>query len=204
MSRAALVAASLALALLAPASTAAAGRATDQRWRPHVGGWFPTAQLPRAHESRRDGPPQRPSHRPPTHAPVTPPRTTPAGRPPATPPVVAPPAVTLPAVTPPPVVASPKPLGHVQVVAREFSLTLSRTSVAAGPVAIELDNLGQDPHDLRVERLDDPSAGLSFTLARPGTVTTRKLELAPGEWQLYCTLSDHAALGMSARVTVSG
>jgi uncharacterized cupredoxin-like copper-binding protein len=89
----------------------------------------------------------------------------------------------------------------MQVVAREFSLTLSRQAVGAGVVAIELSNHGEDPHDLRVERAD---SGFNFTLTKPGERTTRKLDLGPGTWKLYCTLDGHAALGMSATFTVAG
>jgi hypothetical protein len=99
---------------------------------------------------------------------------------------------------------APKPLARLQVVAREFTLTLSRGAVAAGRVAVELDNFGQDPHDLRVERTTDPSTGFNFTLAKPRTVSSRRLDLGPGTWKLFCTLPGHEALGMSATVTVGG
>ncbi|MEA2353379.1 MAG: hypothetical protein QOJ14_1793, partial [Thermoleophilaceae bacterium] len=89
-------------------------------------------------------------------------------------------------------------------VTREFSITLSRRTLPAGQVSIELANMGQDPHDLRVERADSPATAFSFTLAKPRTVSSRKLVLAPGEWKLYCTLDGHAAAGMSTTVTVSG
>jgi hypothetical protein len=120
------------------------------------------------------------------------------------PPTPRPPRPQVPTPSPTPTPRTPKPLARIQVIAREFSLTLSRRTVAAGPVAIELDNYGQDPHDLRVERGDDASTGFSFTLAKPRTVSSKKLELSPGEWKLYCTLPGHEELGMSARVTVSG
>jgi plastocyanin len=114
------------------------------------------------------------------------------------PPVQRPP-VERPPVTPP----APKPLSRMQVVAREFSLTLSRQSVTPGPVAIQLANHGQDPHDLRVERADDVLSGFGFTLTKPGEATTEKLDLGPGTWKLFCTLDGHAALGMSATLTVA-
>ena len=104
----------------------------------------------------------------------------------------------------PPTTPVPKPLARVQVIAREFSLTLSRGSLAAGLVAIELDNFGQDPHDLRVERVDSSSTGFSFELAKPSTVSSQKFTLTPGDWKLYCTLPGHEALGMSALLTVTG
>jgi plastocyanin len=113
------------------------------------------------------------------------------------PPVRRPPVERPPTTTP-----APKPLSRTQVVAREFSFTLSRQSVAAGTVAIELDNHGQDPHDLRVEPASGSLPAFDFALTKPGAVTTRKLELTPGTWKLYCTLDGHAALGMSATLTV--
>jgi uncharacterized cupredoxin-like copper-binding protein len=64
--------------------------------------------------------------------------------------------------------------------------------------------MGEDPHDLRVERVDPPVAGFTFTLAKPGSVSSRRFELAPGEWRLYCTLDGHAAAGMATTVTVTG
>jgi plastocyanin len=117
---------------------------------------------------------------------------------------VEPPAVKGPKPPPSTTPDPPKQLAHVQVVAREFSVTPSRKTLAAGRVAVELDNFGQDPHDLRVERQDHPSTGFNFTLAKPGTVSSRKLNLGPGTWKLYCTLPGHEALGMHALITVAG
>lgn len=117
-------------------------------------------------------------------------------------PVIAPP--TGQPGTDPGTAPAPKPLGHLQVIAREFSFTSSRQTLAAGTVAIELNNRGQDPHDLRVERADDGSTGFDFAVTKPSTLTSRKLELTPGKWKLYCTLPGHDQAGMHATVTVSG
>jgi plastocyanin len=111
-----------------------------------------------------------------------------------------PPRVPVP--TPPP--PKPRPLAHLQVVAREWSVTPSRLTLPAGRVAVELDNFGQDPHNLRVERVGDPATGFTFTLTRPRTQSTQKLDLGPGTWKLYCTLPGHEELGMRAFVTVTG
>jgi plastocyanin len=89
------------------------------------------------------------------------------------------------------------------VVAREFSMIPSRLSLAAGTVSVELNNRGEDPHDLRVERADSPGTGFDFALAKPSTVSSRKLDLAPGKWKLYCTLPGHDEAGMHAFVTVT-
>ena len=98
----------------------------------------------------------------------------------------------------------PRPLARVQAVTREWSITLSRRTLPAGQVSVELANMGEDPHDLRVERADAPATGFSFTLARPRSVSSKKVDLAPGEWKLYCTLDGHAAAGMRTTVTVTG
>jgi plastocyanin len=104
-----------------------------------------------------------------------------------------------PPVDPPTV---PKPLTRVQVLAREFSLTLSRPSVAAGVVAVELNNRGEDPHDLRLERAGSSDA-FGFAPTGPESVSTLKFDMRPGTWKLYCTLEGHEALGMSATLTVA-
>lgn len=114
------------------------------------------------------------------------------------------PRAVTPPVRPPVTPPKPRPLARVQAVTREFSITLSRRTLPAGMVSVELANMGEDPHDLRVERADAPTAGFSFTLAKPGSIASRRFELAPGEWKLYCTLEGHAAAGMSTTVTVSG
>ena len=66
--------------------------------------------------------------------------------------------------------ATPKPAApaRVQVVAREYSFSLSRLRVHAGTAVIELANFGQDPHDLRVQRIGAKHvAGLG--VVTPGT-----------------------------------
>ena len=98
----------------------------------------------------------------------------------------------------------PKILAHLQVIEREFSVVPSRTTVAAGTVAVELDNRGQDPHNLRVERSDSTGVPFDFGLAQPGSVTSQKLNLGPGTWKLYCTLPGHDQAGMHALITVNG
>jgi hypothetical protein len=61
------------------------------------------------------------------------------------------------------------------VSAQEFHLTLSRPSVKAGVLEIELQNDGEDPHDLRVRRVGSMfgraatgSGARSRTTARSG------------------------------------
>jgi uncharacterized cupredoxin-like copper-binding protein len=94
--------------------------------------------------------------------------------------------------------ATPARLG---VSATEFHLTLSRPSVNAGVVEIELQNYGQDPHDLRVRRVGG-SHTFSIPLVGPGKRRTVAIHVTPGSYKLWCSVSDHQQLGMQALLRV--
>ena len=94
--------------------------------------------------------------------------------------------------------ATPARLG---VSATEFHLTLSRPSVKAGVVQIELQNDGEDPHDLRVRRAGG-SHTFSFPLVGPGKRRSVAIHMKPGNYQLWCSVADHRALGMQALLRV--
>jgi hypothetical protein len=109
--------------------------------------------------------------------------------------------------TPPPGPQTPGPAppalpSFVSVAAREFSLTLSRPSVGAGDVRIELRNSGEDPHNLVVSPEDSDSPLASFSTLDPGLYERRTVSLAPGRYQLWCSLESHEALGMSVLLRV--
>ncbi len=131
-------------------------------------------------------------------------RPTSVALPPAPAPVVPAPFVPPPAPVPAPLPApAPIPvLGHLQVPAREFSLSLSRPVLDAGPVAIQLANFGEDAHDLSVQRTDGSGAAVAFPAVGAGGVATQTLTLAPGTYRLWCTLPGHDALGMHTTLTV--
>ena len=94
--------------------------------------------------------------------------------------------------------AAPARLG---VSSSEFHLVLSRGSVKAGRVLIQLQNDGQDVHDLRLRRI-----GGTHTFRTPGTKpgrrTTLEISLLPGRYRLWCSVADHRALGMRAILRV--
>ncbi len=81
--------------------------------------------------------------------------------------------------------------------ASEFALTLSRSTVPAGPVRVQLVNRGEDDHDLRI---DGSERSWQYAVAGPGESRTRTLRLRPGRYRLICTLEGHEALGMHARL----
>ena len=90
----------------------------------------------------------------------------------------------------------------VSVAAREFSLTLSRPLVGAGNVRIELRNNGEDQHNLVVSPEGSHSPLDSFSTLDPGLYERRTVALAPGRYQLWCSLEGHEALGMSVTLRV--
>jgi plastocyanin len=91
---------------------------------------------------------------------------------------------------------------RVQVVAREYSLGLSRLHVQAGTAVIELANFGQDPHDLRVQRVGARHiAGLG--VVAPGARGELTVKLAPGRYSFWCSIANHRQLGMRAQLIVT-
>jgi plastocyanin len=94
------------------------------------------------------------------------------------------------------------PPSRVQVVAREYSFSLSRLRVHAGTAVIELANFGQDLHDLRLQRIGSKHvAGLGIVPAgRRGDLTVK---LAPGRYSFWCSVANHRKLGMRTTLVVT-
>ncbi len=117
----------------------------------------------------------------------------------------APTAPSAPAPAAPPA-ASPGsgaiPPARLLVSAREYRLTLSRPHIAAGPAIVQLDNRGQDPHDLALRPGSGAGAILIGETPSLKIATAPKTTLAPGTYTLYCDLPGHATLGMSATLLV--
>ena len=91
---------------------------------------------------------------------------------------------------------------RVQVVAREYSFGLSRLHVKAGPAVIELANFGQDPHDLRVQRIGARHiAGLGDVAS--GARGELTVKLAPGRYSFWCSIANHRRLGMHGTLVVT-
>jgi hypothetical protein len=94
-----------------------------------------------------------------------------------------------------------RPPARVQVVAQEFRYSLSRTTVRAGYVIIELVNNGQDTHDLDLRRVGGTHI-FRFPSVQPGQVVDREWKLAPGKYVLWCAIADHRERGMHAVLRV--
>ena len=84
-----------------------------------------------------------------------------------------------------------------------FSFTLSRHYVVSGNVTVELNNrAGQDAHNLKVRPKSSEEDGLEVGEAGAGESRVAHLELAPGTYQLYCSLPRHEEWGMSVDLEV--
>lgn len=103
---------------------------------------------------------------------------------------------------------SPAP-SRLQVREQEFSLTLSRASVPSGDVIIQTVNSGEDDHDLVGELVapsgEAPAGSVSdfeIPTQHSGDVTDTHLDLAPGEWRLWCDIPGHREAGMESTLQV--
>jgi hypothetical protein len=96
--------------------------------------------------------------------------------------------------------SAPAP-ARLGVSAKEFRFSLSRTTVRSGPILIELDNFGEDVHDLRLRRV-----GATRTYTIPETASGSRAELdtklRPGVYRLWCSVADHRLRGMRATLRV--
>lgn len=98
-------------------------------------------------------------------------------------------------------IAATPPPARVQVVAQEFSLAPSRSRILVGRAIIELANFGEDAHDLRLKR-DGGTHVWGWPVVQPGGVADRTVTLPAGRYSLWCSLGNHRALGMVARIVV--
>lgn len=90
---------------------------------------------------------------------------------------------------------------HLQVIQVEYRLILSRGTVKAGPVSLEAIDRGMDPHDLRLRALASRVDILTPELA-PQQRWDGVVRLKPGIYELWCSLPEHAKLGMRATLRV--
>jgi plastocyanin len=87
-----------------------------------------------------------------------------------------------------------------------YSARLSRASVTAGSIVVQLHNQGEDEHNLRVVPTDHAGSIVDFPLTGSGQNNTKTLKLTAGSYRLFCTLTtpvNHETAGMNATLTVS-
>jgi hypothetical protein len=95
--------------------------------------------------------------------------------------------------------AAEEPSFHVTEV--EYRLRLSSAVIKAGPVSLEAIDSGLDPHDLRL-RAAGSTQQIDSPLLTPGHRWADVVNLRPGVYSLWCSLPEHARLGMHATLRV--
>ena len=98
--------------------------------------------------------------------------------------------------------AAPVIPARVQITAQEFTLTASRHTLKAGPAIVQLYNLGEDAHDLVIQRVGATRPVGSIPALPTDGVADANLKLRPGRYVLFCSLPGHRALGMQTTFTV--
>jgi hypothetical protein len=130
-------------------------------------------------------------------------------------PLLAPPAIVAPPtapVTAPAAVAPPEaepPPRRVSIKADDatpeaFSFSLSRPYVVSGEITLELNNQGQDAHNLNLRSEGSEGAPLEVGEAEPGERRVGHFALEPGTYRLWCSLPQHEEWGMSVDLEVRG
>jgi plastocyanin len=119
-------------------------------------------------------------------------------------------------LAPPPVVAAPAPVAptlpppeeepeanRVSARADEFYFTLSRPSVKAGEVTVELNNQGEDPHNLNL--LLEGGAGEPLEIPETDSEerNVASFDLPAGKYKLWCSLPEHEEKGMTTTLLVA-
>jgi plastocyanin len=80
----------------------------------------------------------------------------------------------------------------------EYTMSSSYRTLKAGVVTFNAANYGMDDHNLTVEDV----AGAHVDVPADRETYPLEVDLAPGTYRLYCSLSGHAALGMQTTITV--
>jgi len=114
-----------------------------------------------------------------------------------------------PSTATPVVPAAPEPqpeaenpaIPRLGVKAVEWSYTLSRPELPAGEVIVELNNMGEDPHNLNLQ-LEGGGPEQSVPVTGPAGQSKAKFDLPAGTYRLWCSLDGHEEAGMSATLLV--
>ena len=78
-----------------------------------------------------------------------------------------------------------------------ITIRAKNTEVA---VQFELTNNGSLPHDLHVRKGDDELGGTDAI--GDGEMASASVSVPPGEYEIYCSIGDHADLGMTGTLKV--
>jgi plastocyanin len=116
-----------------------------------------------------------------------------------------PPPIAPPSLAPPPPTSdaeSEPEANRLAVKSSEYYFVLSRLSVRAGDVTIELNNRGEDPHNLNLQLEGDAGAPLEIPETDSEQRRVASFELPAGKYRLWCSLPEHEEKGMHTTLMV--
>jgi uncharacterized cupredoxin-like copper-binding protein len=97
--------------------------------------------------------------------------------------------------------AGETPKSAFAVTEKEYSIELvGATTLHAGPLALDVKNVGKIPHDLAIEGVKGKEP--KTPLIDPGQSARLQANLPIGKYTFYCTVPGHEQLGMKKEVTV--
>lgn len=98
---------------------------------------------------------------------------------------------------------APEPeANRVSVRSAEYFFVLSRPSVKAGEVTVELNNQGEDAHNLNLHREGDEGPPLEVAETASQQRTVAHFDLPAGTYRLWCSLPEHDEKGMHTTLVV--
>lgn len=101
---------------------------------------------------------------------------------------------------PPPQTAPAAP-ARMLAFADEFRFSTSRDVVPAGVLLLQVKNIGEDDHDLRIKG-PNGVARAETGVVRPGDLGQIRIRLPQGRYTYLCTVADHAEKGMAGTLIV--
>jgi plastocyanin len=115
------------------------------------------------------------------------------------------PVLPTPTLTPPETTTPTEPEPEANTVAVksvEYYFLLSRAKVKAGEVTVELNNQGQDAHNLNIQREGEGGEPLQIPETPSLQQKVAKFDLSPGTYRLWCSLPEHEEKGMHTTLIV--
>jgi len=101
----------------------------------------------------------------------------------------------------PPPQTAPAPPARVLAFADEFRFNTSRDVVPAGKLILQVKNIGEDEHDLRITG-PNGVARAETGVVEPGDLGRITIRLPQGRYTYLCTVADHAERGMAGTLVV--
>ncbi len=114
------------------------------------------------------------------------------------------PAPPAPGTPTPPAPSEPEEetANRIAVKSNEYYFVLSRPKVRSGEITVELNNQGQDAHNLNLQLQGEEGEEFSIPETQSLQHSVAHFDLAPGTYRLWCSLPEHEEKGMHTTLIV--